>query len=48
MLLGQHGDRAEVDLELVAPRDLADRGLVGFGGREQRRQLAEVVLEPRR
>jgi hypothetical protein len=28
---GEHGDRAEVDIELVARERLAERGLVGSG-----------------
>jgi hypothetical protein len=47
VLPGQHGDGAEVEVELVTGDDLADRGLVPFARREQRRQLAEVVLDKR-
>jgi hypothetical protein len=45
MALGEHGDRAEVEVEVVAREDLADRGLVGPGRSQERRDLAEVVLE---
>jgi len=36
--LGQDGDRAEVDVELVSGDDLADGGLVPIGRRRQRRE----------
>src|SRR5207237_3518943 len=45
--LGEHRDRVEVDLELVAVDDLFDRRFVSSRGGEQRRALAEVVLEAR-